>query len=337
MSLKTWLKTENIKFIENFDFSKRSWIKAGGKAEYFIKPENLDELLSIIRYFRLNKLSFYTLGNISNVIIRDGLIKTPIINLNNYNKIEVLSSNRSEILIKINAGASMNKLVKFLTDNEIYNLSGSVGIPGTVGGAIYMNASSFEDQLSNYVHGVESIDEFGNLEILKKEECDFKWRSSIFKNKKNIITDIILLFKKTITSQKDKEKKKKFIIERSYFQENRLPNLGSLFATKDLYKDIRNISIIFFILYLIKKISSVLAKKISNKSLIKTRKELSKLYSYFFNIKKNAKFKISDKTINCVVNCGTEKSKDGIELIENLKKRFKNKVDLEIVILKNIE
>ena len=48
MNIKSWLNTENIDFIENFDFSKRSWIKAGGKSEYFIKPKNLNELTSLL-------------------------------------------------------------------------------------------------------------------------------------------------------------------------------------------------------------------------------------------------------------------------------------------------
>ena len=162
------------------------------KSEYFIKPKNLNELTSLLNYFKSNKIKFYTLGNISNVIVRDGLIKTPIVNLNNYNKIEILREKDDEILIKVNSGVSMNKLVKFLTEKGIYNLSGSVGIPGTVGGAIFMNASSFEDQLSNYVHEVESLNEM--LEIFKKRVA-FKWRSSIFKNKK-YNTNTILFFKK---------------------------------------------------------------------------------------------------------------------------------------------
>ena len=71
--------------------------------------------------------------------------------------------------------------------------------------------------------------------------------------------------------------------------------------------------------------------------MIKTRKQLSRIYGYFFNIKKNSKFRISDRTINCIVNCGSESSKEGIQLIESLEQKFKNKVNLEIIILKNIE
>ena len=167
--------------------------KSWGKSEYFIKPKNLNELTSLLNYFKSNKIKFYTLGNISNVIVRDGLIKTPIVNLNNYNKIEILREKDDEILIKVNSGVSMNKLVKFLTEKGIYNLSGSVGIPGTVGGAIFMNASSF-GQLSNYVHEVESLNEDGNLNFKKKSvplNGEF-----YFKNKKNIITNTILFFKK---------------------------------------------------------------------------------------------------------------------------------------------
>lgn len=338
MNIKTWLENENIEFLENFDFSKRSWIKAGGKSKYFIKPKNLNELKSLLNFFKLNKIKFYTLGNISNVIVRDGLIKTPIINLNNYNKIEILREEDEEILIKVNSGVSINKLVKFLTEKKIYNLDGSIGIPGTVGGAIFMNASSFEDQISNYVHEVESVNENGDLEIFKRKDCDFKWRSSIFKNKKNIITNTTLFFKReSKISAREKDKKKKFVLERNYFQENKLPNLGSLFATKDLYKDIKNVSLIYYILYLIKKFFSVIAKQISDESLIKTRKQLSRIYGYFFHIKKNSQFKISDKTINCIVNCGSKTSQEGIELIESLEQKFKKKVNLEIIILKNIE
>ena len=240
MSIKTWLENENIEFLENFDFSKRSWIKAEGKSEYFIKPKNLNELTSLLNYFKSNKIKFYTLGNISNVIVRDGLIKTPIVNLNNYNKIEILREKDDEILIKVNSGVSMNKLVKFLTEKGIYNLSGSVGIPGTVGGAIFMNASSFEDQLSNYVHEVESLNEDGNLEIFKKKSVPLNG-GVLFLRIKNIITNTILFFKKkTEISEKEKNKKKKFILKRSYFQENRLPNLG-VFSQPGTYTKILKI------------------------------------------------------------------------------------------------
>ena len=246
MSIKTWLENENIEFLENFDFSKRSWIKVG-KSNTLLN-QNLNELTSLLNYFKSNKIKFYTLGNISNVIVRDGLIKTPIVNLNNYNKIEILREKDDEILIKVNSGVSMNKLVKFLTEKGIYNLSGSVGIPGTVGGAIFMNASSFEDQLSNYVHEVESLNEDGNLEIFKKKECAFKWRSSIFKNKKNIITNTILFFKKKQKYLKKKKTKEKIYFEEKLFQKM-TTKLRSLFATRDLYKDIKNVAV-YYILYL---------------------------------------------------------------------------------------
>ena len=87
-NLKIWLKTNNISYIENYDLKNRSWIKAGGIIKTFITPDTEEKTIILIKYFLENDIKFYVLGNLSNVLIRDGDIFTPIINLNKLSSIK---------------------------------------------------------------------------------------------------------------------------------------------------------------------------------------------------------------------------------------------------------
>ena len=79
--LERWLSENKIKFLKDFNIKYKSWLKAGGIVKNFITPNNEMDCIKLIKFFRENKFAFYVLGNISNIIIRDGEIHTPIINL----------------------------------------------------------------------------------------------------------------------------------------------------------------------------------------------------------------------------------------------------------------
>ena len=71
-NLQIFLNSQNISFVENFDLSKKSWIKCGGTIKTFIKPKNLNEIKKILQFLMMKKMNYYVIGNISNTIIRDG-------------------------------------------------------------------------------------------------------------------------------------------------------------------------------------------------------------------------------------------------------------------------
>ena len=328
-----------IHFIKNYDLSKRSWIKSGGSIKVFIKPKKNEEIKKVLSYLNKESLGFYTIGNTSNIIIRDGEIKTPFINLNKLNKIKAVNS-KLGLHLFVEAGVSIPIFSKFVLKKGYTGTEGLFGIPGSVGGGIFMNASSFEYYLSKFLCKVVSIDCNGNTVIKKKKEIDFSWRYSSFQKSNEIITGAYFFFPKSnLRNSKDLENKlNKFIYIRKKFQENEHPNLGSLFATKNIYSDIKFDSILFFLFFVnYKIINFIFYKKFLNKNLILMRKYLNYMYILNFDLKKNRKFSLSNKKINFIINKGSRNSNDGIDLIQNIQSKINNKIKLENIVLKDIK
>ena len=176
--ISNWLRQSEINFIEDFDVSKRSWLKAGGIIKLFIIPNNTEQIKKVLNYFSINKINFYVLGNISNTIIRDGVIKTPIINLRKMNKIEI-KQNTLGLEFFADAGVPIPRLANWIANNSFKGSEGLVGIPGSLGGGIYMNASSYGNEVTKYITNVTVIDEKSNISLLKKNELKLGWRKSI--------------------------------------------------------------------------------------------------------------------------------------------------------------
>ena len=99
-------RSENkIKFLKDLNIKYKSWLKAGGVVKNFITPNNETDCTKLIKFFHENKFTFYVLGNISNIIIRDGKINTPIINLHKLSGIFEKHTDEN-FKFKVNAGAS---------------------------------------------------------------------------------------------------------------------------------------------------------------------------------------------------------------------------------------
>ena len=336
--LELWLAENKIKVFIDFNIKSKSWLKAGGMVKYFITPDNEKDCVKVIKFLQQNKFEFYVLGNISNIIIRDGEIYTPIINL--Y-KLSVIFEKQTQegFKIKVNAGTSITKFSKYLTNKGITGYEGMVGIPGTLGGSVVMNASSYGACTSDYLVSVEYIDENGKLSSLNKSEIGFGFRKSLFQNKKCLILNINFFFplKNLIGIEKTTKEAQKVIEHRINFQEKNLPNLGSIFATKDLYKDLKKKNILFYLVYMIYKILSFLVYKFSRKNFFVFRKLIVKFYSKLLKLDSSSKFFVSEKTINSLVNHGSSKGDDAIKFVKHMKKKVGNCSNLENIILDKIK
>ena len=333
-----WLNENKIKNSKNYAVSSKSWLKAGGVIKNFITPENIDDCVKVLKFFKQNNIKSYTLGNISNIIIRDGNIFTPIINLHNLSDINENKIN-DELLLKVNAGTSMSKFSKFVTNKGFTGCEGLVGIPGSVGGGIVMNAGSYGSCISDFLISVECLDINGDFKTFKKNELNLSFRKSIFQTNNFLILNANFIIHKNINIGKKKTSSimEKIIFLRSNTQEKILPNLGSIFSTKDLYKDLKNKNIFFYLSYYLYKISSFLIYKFSNKNLFNFRKLAVKFYVFLLNLDTSKGFSLSDKTINSLVNNGSLKADDAIELIKDMKLKIGNCAELENIILDDIE
>ena len=185
--LLNFLDEKEIKIEKNFDLRKKSWLKAGGVVKNYIEPSNYEQIIQLVKFFKENNLDYFVVGNLSNIIFRDGKIVTPIINIKNYNDLTLVEDS-DKFIVNASCGISIFKFVTYVSQKlKISGLEGLVGIPGSLGGGIYMNASSYESYISEYLKEIKYVN-FECQEItIKKEDAKLEWRSSIFHNYKNII------------------------------------------------------------------------------------------------------------------------------------------------------
>jgi len=336
--IESWLVENRIKHFKNFKISSKSWIKAGGIVKNFITPESENDCIKLINFFKKNDIKFYILGNMSNVIIRDGEIFTPIINL--YRLSSIYEEQIEDGLnLKVNAGAAITKFSKYVTKKGITGCEGLVGIPGSVGGGIVMNCSSYGSCISDYITFVECIDVDGQLKTFVKNQINYGFRKSFFQNNNFLILNVnFYIPKKNYVGEVETSTKMEKIIKiRSNTQEKKLPNLGSIFATKNLYKDLKNKNIIFYFIYYLNKILSFIIYKFYNKNFFNYRKLAVKTYIKLLGLNTSGGFSLSEKSINCLVNNGSLKANDAIDFILKMKHEIGKCANLENIILDDLK
>ena len=178
--LKELDKKLKNKFFFNFNMSNLTWFKAGGNAEFYCIAHNEYELQIILR--EIQGENYEIIGAGSNILIRDGGYKGLIIKLGKlFNKLIIEGNN-------IVAGASILDvtLSKFALTNSIKNFEFYSGIPGTVGGAIKMNAGCFGGQTKDVLVSIKTINDKGEILNIKKEDLKLSYRHSKL-NKNNVV------------------------------------------------------------------------------------------------------------------------------------------------------
>ena len=220
------LKISKSKIFYQESMKKHTTFKIGGLAEYFIPIENLQDLKEVLEIANQNNIPITIVGNGSNLLVLDKGIKgiTLMIKLQ---KIEVQEKNEV-IEITVGAGEKLGKLAQICLQKQITGLEELSGIPGTIGGAVRMNAGAHGKEMKDIVKKVRCIDYQGKEKEFTNEELQFEYRSSKFKKEKYIITEI------TLNLQKGKKEKIKAKMEEyaTYRRENQpieYPSAGSTF------------------------------------------------------------------------------------------------------------
>ncbi len=227
MKLPPGLKS---KVLKNELASKHTTFKIGGRVPLWIEPINLDELLKLLFLLKKEKKKYFIIGAGSNLLIRDKGIKEVFIRLNSaYFKTLKLQGDR----LIAGCGASLNSVINFAADNSLSGLEGLCGIPASLGGAIYMNASSNGVAISDYIKSVKIIDRNLNLKTLQKKDIGFSYRHSNFK--KAIIIETALCLK---NSSKDAifKRKNNYLLQKSKTQPLACKSAGCVFKNPDKCK-----------------------------------------------------------------------------------------------------
>ena len=220
------LKISQDKILYKEPMKKYTTFKIGGPAECLIKIDNIEDLKEILEYVNKNKISLTVIGNGSNLLVSDNGISGITLMI----KLGKLDIEEKDELVKITVGAGekLGKIAQICLQKEISGFEELSGIPGTIGGAIRMNAGAHGKEMKDVVKTVKCIDYNGNEREFTTEELEFEYRSSIFKREKYIITEVILELQKG-KKEEIKEKMDEYVKYRREKQPIEYPSAGSTF------------------------------------------------------------------------------------------------------------
>ena len=235
MNLKELIENSNLqidkeKILYNEPMSKHTTFKIGGPAECFIKIDNIDDLKEILSFSRENKIQLIVVGNGSNLLVLDNGIKGITICIK-LEGIELKEENDFYIL-KVASGEKIGKVSRMMCSKEISGMEELLGIPGTIGGAIKMNAGAHGREMKDIVTKVTCVDYDGNIKEFSNEEMKFEYRKSLLKEEKYIVLEVELKLQKG-KKEEIQEKIEKYSRYRKEKQPMEYPSAGSTFKRGD--------------------------------------------------------------------------------------------------------
>ena len=218
---------KNINFEEKILLSNYTTIKVGGFAEYFSKPNNTDEFISLIKWAYLNNQECRIIGAGSNLLINNICIKGLTICTKTMRSLKI---DAIKGIVEAEAGVMLPTMSNMLAKNGLQGGEWTVGIPGTIGGAIFMNAGSGNISLAKNLLSVQVIDT-KTLEIyeMQKKEIDFEYRFSPFQQNNLLIISAKLFFEPQGNIEKLLETTKSNLKRKTETQPYDLPSFGSVF------------------------------------------------------------------------------------------------------------
>ena len=215
----------NCEALKDEPMNKHTSFKIGGNADTYVKVDSLSTLGTIIRECVDSDIDYLILGNGSNVLVSDEGYRGVIIRLDGeFRKISLID----ETTVYCGAGASLATLCKFALNNGLSGLEFAWGIPGTVGGAIFMNAGAYDGEMKNVVHSVSHLTPDGGIGRCEKDDLQMGYRTSVYRSNKCIITGVTLKLKKA-DPEAIRAKMDDFMNRRSTKQPLEFPSAGSVF------------------------------------------------------------------------------------------------------------
>ncbi|MBQ4110647.1 MAG: UDP-N-acetylmuramate dehydrogenase [Clostridia bacterium] len=212
------------KIFINEPMKKHTSFKIGGNADYLILAKNATEIINVISLCKKEKIPFFIMGNGSNLLVSDRGISGVVIKT--AGALNSITVNGDEIIVE--SGVMLKKIANTALEHSLTGFEELSGIPGTVGGAVYMNAGAYGREFKDIVVSVKYIDENGNICEKKNSELDFYHRHSVFTDTKCVILETVLKLEK---GNKDEisDKMKEITKKRKDKQPLEYPSAGSTF------------------------------------------------------------------------------------------------------------
>ncbi|CEK35953.1 UDP-N-acetylenolpyruvoylglucosamine reductase [[Clostridium] sordellii] len=165
--------------------------KVGGPADFLLKPKTEDEIKKLIEFLKNENIPYIVIGNGSNLLVKDGGIRGVVIKIaDNFNKFEI-----EDTKVIAQSGALLSFMGKAILNKSLTGFEFAAGIPGTLGGAIAMNAGAYGGEMKDIVKSVRLMDSKGNIIELSNKEMEFEYRRSLISKSDYIVLSAIMELK----------------------------------------------------------------------------------------------------------------------------------------------
>ena len=209
----------------NVPMSKFTTFRIGGNAAVMITANDDEQLASVIKECKCENITPFILGNGSNMLISDKGLNTVVINMC---RPEPNIRLENEDTIICDAGITMSRVCNFALENNLTGLEFAFGIPGSAGGAVYMNAGAYGGEMKDILVECRHIDTDGNFGSLRGEELGLSYRTSAYERNGFVITTLIMKLKKG-NHDEIKAKMQELLQRRKDKQPLEYPSAGSTF------------------------------------------------------------------------------------------------------------
>jgi len=174
-----------IKYLEHESLSKHTSFKIGGPAQIFAKPATKEQVSKIAVFCKENEIPLFPMGKGSNLLVPDEGLEGVIMNFGSeFSKIVLLD----EETVYCDAGTSLAALCNFALENSLTGLEFAYGIPGSVGGAVFMNAGAYGGEVKDVILYADHVDKEGKTGRFTGEELEMSYRHSVYSGKQYFIT-----------------------------------------------------------------------------------------------------------------------------------------------------
>lgn len=168
--------------------SKHTTFRVGGAADYFVMPKTATEVEAVISICRRSKTPYYVLGNGSNLLVGDKGYRGVIIQIGK----EMSSIIIEETALRVQAGALLSRIAKEAADHSLTGMEFAAGIPGTLGGAVVMNAGAYGGEMKDILQEVTVLNGEGQVMVLSNEELELGYRTSVVARKGYIVLEAVI-------------------------------------------------------------------------------------------------------------------------------------------------
>lgn len=226
--LEQFIPKENI--VLNESMNRHTTFRIGGDAAVFITVTKEEELIKLVSYLYKTEREFFVLGNGSNLLVGDRGYDGVVVHLGKeYSQISV-----SDNSMEIQAGALLSAVAKKAMEHGLSGLEFASGIPGTMGGAVVMNAGAYDGEMKQVVREVHVVDKQGEILVLDNDTMEFGYRTSILKNRPFVVSKVVLTLNKD-EPENIKVRMEELSRKRREKQPVEYPSAGSTFKRPENY------------------------------------------------------------------------------------------------------